>query len=285
MDFTSYIQEHFDNMNNMPREDFLGLSPNAMHYIVYEPYHEDSPIKFKENISDKALDQIPLFRLFEELLLIIQREKEIKLTKTGALPPKVVFELYEKKILTDTFIEEGIAKLSREGDSMTIENTRLVTELSRTVRKLKGKLLLTKATEKLLETNNRNELFKKFFQTYTEKFLWAYNDGYDDEQVGQFAWAFTLIALKKFGNEKHLANFYSEKYEKAFPILLGNIETSEYFSQDEIFHHCFQTRNLERFLLRFGFIKMEKQDRILKSKDDNVMATDLIDEVFEFRLD
>lgn len=284
MDLSSYIQEHFDNMNNLPREDFLGLSPNAMHYIVYDPYHDESPIKFKENISNEALDRIPLFRLFEELLLIIQGEKEIKLTKTGALPVKVVFELYEKKILTDDFIEEGISKLSREEDSMAIQNTRMLTELSKVVRKLKGKWLLTKATEKLLETNNRNELFKKFFQTYTDKFLWAYNDAYDDEQVGQFAWAFTLIALKKHGKQEQSAKFYAGKYAKAFPALIDNIPPGQYSSQKDSFYRCYQIRCLNRFLGWFGFIEIVKQKSIISSPEDKVIATVLIDDIFEFSL-
>lgn len=285
MDLTSYIQEHFENMNNLPREDFLGLSPNAMHYIVYDPYHEKSPIGIKENISNEALDRIPLFRLYEELLHIIQREKEIKLTKTGALPVKVVFELYEKKIITDDFIEEGVSKLSREEDSMAIQNTRIVTELSKAVRKLKGKWLLTKSTEKLLKTNNRNKLFKRFFQTYTDKFLWAYNDGYDDEQVGQFAWAFSLIALKKFGKQDQTTKFYAKKYAKAFPALIDNLIPGQYSSQERTFHRCYQIRSFNRFLDWFGIIEMEMPKGIISSPEDKVKATDLLEEVFEFRLD
>jgi hypothetical protein len=66
--------------NNTPLDDFLGLSPTEIHHLLYDTFSDKSPIQFRDDIDDKTLDQIPLFRIAEEFLKIIQRDKQIKLT-------------------------------------------------------------------------------------------------------------------------------------------------------------------------------------------------------------
>ena len=79
--------------NNDSQEDFLGLSPIKMHDLTYDAYGENSVIQFRKDINDATLDEIPLFRIVEEYLKIIYRDKNIKLTPLGALPKKVMVEL------------------------------------------------------------------------------------------------------------------------------------------------------------------------------------------------
>lgn len=76
--------------NNSPIDDFLGLSPNQMHHLIYGAFSDNSPVQFHNDIDDTTLDRIPLFRIVEEYLNILQRDKQIKLTPLGALPKKVM---------------------------------------------------------------------------------------------------------------------------------------------------------------------------------------------------
>jgi len=182
--------EHFDDIdillrNNMPVENFLELTPTEVHYLLYDTYGEKSPLQFRNDLDDNTLNQISLFCIAEEYLKIIQRDKQIKLTPLGALPRKIMVELYDKRILLDEQIESGITKLWREQDCISIANARFTVELAGLVRKANGKLALTKKGAKLLQNGTRIEIFKLFFQSFTEKLAWSSNDGYPDQYVGK----------------------------------------------------------------------------------------------------
>lgn len=82
------IKSNILHWNNTPVDDFLGLTPTEVHHLLYEAFGDKSPIQFRDDIDDETLDQIPLFRIVEEYLKIIQREKQIKLTPLGALQKK-----------------------------------------------------------------------------------------------------------------------------------------------------------------------------------------------------
>src|SRR5450432_3260026 len=91
--------------NNSPLEEFLDLTLNQMHSLLYETFTPDSPVQLSNNIDDEILDQIPLFRVAETFLQIVEREIQIKLTPLGALPKRVLVEIYEKGFLPEEYIE------------------------------------------------------------------------------------------------------------------------------------------------------------------------------------
>ena len=152
-------------LNNSPVDDFLGLSPTEIHNLLYDTFGDKSPVQFRDDIDDKTLDQIPLFKIVEDYLKIIQRDKHIKLTPLGALPKKVMVELYDKRFLLDEHIESGITKLWKEDDCIAIRSARLTAEIAGLVKKVSGKLTLTRTVTKLLETNNRLQIFRQFFSS------------------------------------------------------------------------------------------------------------------------
>jgi len=75
-------------------------------------------------------------------------------------------EIYNKRLLLEELVENGISKLWREKNSISIRSARFATELAGFVRKANGKLTLTKKATKLLEANKRNQLFRQFFRCY-----------------------------------------------------------------------------------------------------------------------
>lgn len=113
------IQNHLDPLvrrsNAAPLEDFSGLSPDQMHHLLYQPLASyASPIFLRENLSGETLNSIPFFRLVEEFIRIVKREQFMKLTPKGALPRKILHELYGLGFLKEEFIEKGYVKLMRE---------------------------------------------------------------------------------------------------------------------------------------------------------------------------
>lgn len=278
--------EHFDDidillLNNRPVENFLGLTPTEVNYLLYDTFSEKSLLQFSNDIDDSTLDQIPLFRIAEEYLMILQRDKLIKLTPLGALPRKVLVELYDKRILLDEQIESGLTKLWREQDCISIANARFTAELAGLVRKANGKLYLTKKGSKLLQPENRIQLFKLFFQTFTQKLMWGSNDGYYDKTVGQLGWAFSIFMLTKFGDQANLSEFYAERYLKAFPNFITFFKPS-YSTPESQCAYCYGIRTFDRFLLWFGFVTVEKQRHYLDLETDKFTRTEVVNKVFQF---
>lgn len=265
--------------NNAPIAEFLGLSPAQMQHLLYEAFDSSSPIQFRNDIADKTLDRIPLFRIAEEYLKIIQRDQQIKLTPLGALPKKVMVELYEKKFLPDRFIESGLTKLTREENCISIRSARLVAELARLVRKARGKVTLTKAAAKLLETNNRQEIFKLFFKAFVGKFNWGQNDGYPEIYLLQFAWGFSTILLNKYGGQPEPARFYATKFLKAFPHFITAFEGGDP-TPEEQFSGCYAVRTFERFFLWLGFVTVDERKMFIDTDRDKYTGTGILKSIF-----
>lgn len=274
------IEANFILRNNTPVDDFLGLSPKEIHNLLYDTFDDKSPVQFRDDIDDKTLDQIPLFRIVEDYLKIIQRDKYIKLTPLGALPKKVMIELYDKRFLLDEHIESGITKLWKEDDCIAIRSSRLTAEIAGLVKKVSGKLALTKSATKLLETNNRLQIFKQFFQAFTNKFLWSFNDGYPEQPIGQFGWAFSVIMLDKFGDLPQTVDFYADKYLRAFPKLITFFQP-DYSTPERQFFRCYGVRTFGRFFLWFGLVTVDKQKIFIDLDTDKFNRTDLVKRIFK----
>lgn len=266
--------------NNTPMDDFLGLSPTEIHHLLYDTFGDRSPVLLRDDIDKQTLDKIPLFRIVEEYLKIIQRDKQIKLTPLGALPKKVMLELYDKRFLLDEHIESGLTKLWKEDDCISIKSARLTAELAGLVRKASGKLSLTKNATKLLETNNRLQLFRQFFQAFTEKFLWSYNDGYPEQPIGQLGWAFSVIMLDKYGDQAQTVGVYADKYLRAFPTFITFFQPSYSTPEQQLFR-CYGVRTFDRFFLWFGFVTVDIQKKYLDLDTDKFKSTDLVKSLFK----
>jgi len=280
MKLPNEIETNILLLNNIPIEDFLGLSPNQVHDLIYDSYGNNSPVQFRNDIDDETLDQIPLFRLVEDYLKIIQRDKQIKLTPLGALPKKVIVELYDKRFLLDYFIESGITKLWREENWIAMRSARLSAQLAGLVKKTAGKFTLTKKATNLLESNNRIQIFKQFYQAYTEKFLWSFNDGYPEHPIGQLGWAFSVMMLDKFGDQPQSADFYAEKYLRAFPIFIGLFQY-DYSTPERQLFRCYRIRTFDRFLLWFGLVTIDEPKKYSELDTDKIERTNLVKCIFK----
>lgn len=265
--------------NNKPIDDFLGLSANEMRHLLYDTFGDKSPVLLRNNIDAATLDRIPFFRIMEEFLKIVQREKQIKLTPLGALPKKVMVEVYSHKFLLDEHIETGITKLSREIDCIFIQSARYVTEIAGLVKKQNNRLSLTKTGTSLLQPDKRFQLFKTLFSAFTGKFNWAVNDGYPQHPIGQLGWAFSVLLLDKFGSQPHTVEFYADKYLTAFPKFVSFFNP-DYSTPQRQFKHCYGVRTFEHFFLWFGFVTVEKQLYFLEVNTDKFTSTDLVSKLF-----
>ena len=268
--------------NNTPIDEFCGLTPTEMHRLLYNPLGESSPLAVRPDIDDSTLDRIPFFRLTEEFLRIIQREKHITLTALGALPRKVLHELYAHKFIVEEYIESGIVKLHREQDSVVLFPLHFNTQLTHLVKKTRGRLTLTKEGTRLLKAGNRGELFEAVFAAFTLRFGWSSNDGYTRSPVGQYGWAYSIYLLTKFGDKERTLRFYADKYLQAFPGIMDQFAPNSYSTPQKDFTACYSVRVFQRFLEWFGFVIVEKPKGLLHDYAEKVTRMDLVEKVFQF---
>ena len=285
MDIYKQIEAEVLLRNNAPVANFENLSPVNFHYILYDTYNENSPVHFQKHIDNETLDKVSLFRVAEDFIRILEREKFIKLTPLGALPKKVMVELYDKKYIYDELIERGITKLWKEQDCIAILSTKIVTEIAGITKKANGKMTLTKKGSSFLKIENRQAFFELIISTFADKFNWSINDGYPDEPVGQIGWTFSIYLLEKYGAKWESESFYAEKYLKALPHLLNEFTLDGYRTLKEQFASCYGLRTFQRFLEWFGLVETDREVRKKWVEPLHIKSTEILTKVFKIDMD
>lgn len=277
-DIQRQIDQAMNEQNKRPIPEFEGYSPFEMHKILHFTFAIDSPLKLQK-LSDTDYNKIPILNQIKYLTDLIDKNGEIKLTNKGFLPTKIVSDLYSQGFIKDEHIENGISKLYKETDSMTINLTRILIELAGLTKKRNGKISLTKSSQKILGDNEA--LLRQIFLTFTNKFNWAYYDGYGENQIGQLGYGFSLILLSKYGQTKRLDSYYAEKYFRAYPKLLDSLEPT-YGTLEKYASRCYSIRVFDRFLDYFGLIRIEEEKKGLDSIK-HIIKTDIFDRLINVR--
>lgn len=281
MDFEE-LEKHLDKImheqNNRSMPEFEGYSPAEMHLILYSTFEKDSPIELQK-LSEADYKKVPILNQIKYLMGMIAESGEMKLTKKGFLPVKVVAELYQQGFIKDDQIEKGISKLYKESDSMSINLPRILIELAGLVKKRHGKLSLTKAGQKIISDDQK--LLRAIMETFATKFNWAYYDGYGENHIGQLGYGFTLILLSKYGREKRLDSFYAKKYFNAFPRLLDAI-APDYGTVERQAASCYSVRSFNRFLDYFGVVEIDEKWKKF-DRETHITKTELFDRLIKIR--
>jgi hypothetical protein len=257
-------------------DDFEGYSPYNMHQLLYFPFEDESPLKLQK-LTEAEYRNIPIFNQVKYLANVLAEHKELKLTKLGFLPVKVVADIYSQGFMKDKHIESGISKLYKETDSMTIHLPRILLEISGLTKKRNNKLSLTKKGEEIIQDDYK--FLNLIINIYTSKFNWAYFDGYGENKIGQLGFGFSLILMSKYGHEKQAHTFYSDKYFKAFPRFIQDAVVPSYSTLKRYTTNCYSTRTFDRFLEYFGLVKINKEKGWNTPKF--VDKTDLFDKLIQ----
>ncbi len=166
-DLQRYIDEIMHKENNREMPDFEGYSPFEIHHLLHLTFGEDCP-KELELITDKDYQRIPILNQLKYFLELIRKKGEIKLTQKGFLPLKIVKDIYDQEFIEDVFFPPGSLKVFREKDSMTVNLTRILSEITGLAKKRNNKLSLTKKGEKFHYDDP--QLLELIFTTYCTRF-------------------------------------------------------------------------------------------------------------------
>ncbi len=286
-EFMKTLEEEFskrqNELNHRPIADFDNLSPQDMFNLIHNPFENECILQYKKVIPGSVLEQIPFLNLVEYFLNRIEQNGFIKLTSRGNLPTKFVKELYSLRLIKEETIESGISKLSKESDSISISNLKIISMLSGLTKKKHGKLSLTKQGQKLIKPVNRIGLLKEIFNSYGFKFNLGYHDGYTESNGTQTCLSYTIFQLLRNGEQEKNISYYSQKMIKAYPHLLFDFNDSTYSTPAKQFQSCYRTRLIERFLKWFNLVEVRYETERESIFDELYLKANLISEVFEIK--
>jgi hypothetical protein len=275
---------HKDNMlkhllDSRPLEEYEGLSFKEIHYLIYDPYSENSPMSVTEGIDANTLVKIPFFNLVKYFLDLVEQTQPIKINANGYLPLKIIKPIYDQHFISEDFEEIHEIKIVRHGRSLAVKNVRIITDLAGLTETLNRDFYLTQKGKKYKSIANGSNLFAEIIKTYTTKYNWSFNDNLGKNNIGQFGFAYILKLISKYGNLPRKLKFYMDKYFNAFNSILINAEENKF--HEDLFQKCIVLRTFIRFLNWFGLISM-KNDINNAHREYVIEKSDIFDTIFKF---
>ncbi len=253
--FAQYSQAR----NNAPDPEMGNLSPDQVHRLIYTEWESPQcPIQINRDLPVEACETSIFFRATRQFLLSVRDAGGIKATATGNLPRKFVAEMIdvfldpeEKKTLL------RINKVVNETDLFDLHVSRVVCEEAGLIGNYKGKFVLRKKYQHLLEPEKAGELFRHLFITYFQKFNLGYADGISIETHSlQGSIAYTLNCLQKLPDSWQPIKPLPKKI--LLPAIRAELELSIRDLPYTEIHNVLELR-LFRHLSQWGLLEIQYQ--------------------------
>ena len=270
-DINSFLEQNFP-----PPGGFERFSPHEMHGLIYTPFDEaQSPLRLNKNLDANLLNQI---KFFSDLLLftrMLEERQPLKLTQKGNLSRKFCVDLYDSGVKDEDLIALKGHPINREADSPYIFIIKLLARDLGLTKNKYNRLSLTQKGQKTLTDPISVNLFYDLFVLYTQKYNWAYQDGYPESWIIQAGFGFSIFLVQMYGSKSRSTDFYSDKFLNAFPKVLDDFKGTEYQTGKRAYQNAYSLRTFRRFLKRFSLIEMSDKRTIRKRP--------LIDHLVEWR--
>lgn len=259
-----HLQEIMIRQNSAPRSDFNGLSPEDMHNIMYDPFRDQCVVQLNK-LDKNQYELVPLIRqaLF---LLNTLNEKDLKLTKLGWLPLKIVADAYRIG-QPEWIIEELKQKRINEYEVGAVWMARIILELLGWIKTRKGVLSLTVKGRKAFSNIDAaaNEILRfSLVGVGLHTF-----DAVEDDRIGNLGIAYSVWLLNQFDSEWHFGSFYQEHYQKAFNF------------PDK--YTIYETRVFSRLFYWLGIVEMRLNKQVGPPFQWEYRKTDLLPMIFSFK--
>ena len=268
--------------NAQPKSEFLGLSSEQMHRMMYRPFDETSDIvTLNKNLSDERIREIPIVK---EAVYFIRRLGELqplKATAKGNLPRAFASEIH------DRFPEdpEFHYPIVSEQNDTKLSALHYILNVCGWIKKRNQKFYLTKKGQDLNAKGFGPDDFHHLFWTYTQKFNWASRDFYPELEIIQQSFLFSFYILHRKAKTYVRADELSTYFIQAFPAVLKREE--RFLSSEEsyeLLQRSFCLRFIERFCEYFGLVTIEKKGRRYLQLDYLIRTTPFFSEMFQWKL-
>jgi len=276
-----YMNREMNNSNNRPVEEFLGITPAQMSSLTLNLF-ADNPgiVELKKCLSPDMVEGLPVLKQCLWLLnALSEKEEGVKLTAKGNLPRALVQEFYE------LFVKEHTSypfKPSGEDELREIQKIRFFMSDTGLIKKLHGRMSLTKKGSTMLKNYNPVELYRLLFFYFSDVYNWRYGTGYEEQySYIQSSKVFSLYILNKRAADFVPAGDIAGIYKKAFPALVEGIESrNSYIRFINGYFYLF----LENYALFLGLVEPEGDKRKIEKEKVSFRTTVLFRELFDWKI-
>lgn len=260
-DLEAQASSFFQQRNEQPIDDFMGLSADQMDKILSVGFESPELLHFAA--SPSAGLEAPVLLLANEIIQAID-DNGLKLTARGNLPRVLcqhAAEVFKAQYRYDDRL--AITSVNKEDDFFELHVTHILLKEAGLIRSVKGRLVLSAKCKKLIGVEKQVEaLYGILFQGYCQKFNWSYRDGYPELGFVQQSALFTVYLLSILGDEWQSVDVYAQRYLQAFPMVLDEMTAEDYASPAVQFGHFYHFRILQGFLQYMGLAEVESGDPV-----------------------
>ena len=279
-EINAFATQRMNQRNQRTLDEFCGLSPEKMTQLLYKPFDSPQTVRFNANVE--STQDTEIMQIFMPMVEAIG-ENGLKTTAKGNLPLKFCKAMAEQLRQSDDGTRlRRFGGISSEIDLEVLHCTRLVAQLAGLIRKYRGKFVLTKKCQKMLDVEDNDNIYLELFKAYTTKFNWGYRDGHPEAGIVQHSFLYTLFLIASFGNVQQPQQFYEDKFLAAFPMALDMFPVTSYSTAEDEARHCYFLRSIDRFAVFFGLIELSSTSGKLYRERYKVRKTALLDRFVRF---
>ncbi len=276
------LAAHSQSYNAGPLPHFLGLSPDQMHSMLNRPWDSPSVVVFADPLG--ARPKAPLLFLFGRLVDAMG-EKGLKATEKGNFPRAFCQEARRALLAACPGEDYQEGSVQSEEHFMELHVLHIIANIAGLTRRAKGRIFLTKKCRELLDQGGRAAVYQPLFRAYVDRFNWAYLDGYQNQAFVRSSFLFSLFLLSRLGGRWRPELYYRDKFVRAFPPILEQVEAQVHSTPKEELGHILTMRVFERFCAFFGLAETEARQRIGTWRlDIRIRSLPLLKEVVQFKV-
>lgn len=286
----AFANQFMANKNHQGVDEFLGLSPEQMHWFLHQAFEPSPWFTISKQLSFEPT--APILALVKGIVDAID-EKGLKATAKGNLPQKLcksLFEEYKSVKPFDNFFD--FMKINKEEDFYELHITRLLMQDVGLLRKTKGRFYLTKKYQIEAQQQGFKTLYPILFEQYCKGVNWAYMSRGDELPFLQQSFLFSVFMLDKFGYEPKSFFDYQTLFIDAFPMALNEVEwVNDYIDEELTVRFTYSHRVQQQFLWFLGLAQVEVKagspDKRKYWEDDKFMFLQklpLLSELIQFTI-
>jgi hypothetical protein len=253
----AFVQSWQTQRNNQPMDDFQGLSPEQMRVLLNAPLDEQTILTIPTVLPEEP--EAPLADLFRHLADAIG-EQGLKPTAKGNLPRNTCRAIMHAWLGDEGYAEHTrIGNINWEMDAMDLHITRVVGEIAGVIRKYKGRFILSRPARRMRKDTGMRELYPMLFRTFLTEFNWAYTGRFQEAPFLQQSSLFTAYLIDCYADVERPAEFYIERFRRAFPAAQDEMEVPSYTTPERELAMLYTYRCLSRFAAFTGLATLRSE--------------------------
>ena len=238
--------------------EFLGLSREQMHRVLYRTFEDTSDIvTLNEKISREEIAEVPVVRETVYFLKRLSELEPLKATVKGNLSRAFAQEMH--RLFSE--VPGFDYPIMSEQDDWKLSALRYVLDVGGWIKKRNQKFSLTRRGLNVVKNGFSPDHFFHLLDTYLHRFNWASNDFYPRLEIIQQGVLFSCYLLHRKANTYIHADELAECFIQAFPNILHTAEEDPFSESGTILHRAYCVRFLERFGAYFGLVTIKTEQK------------------------